>query len=414
MFDNSRKNHHTLSGSRVVAGALLAAAVGVGLFGCESPMRQGEVAFDANSYYESLIAREVAASGVSSLAMHATTLYPTSTLARVDQPGPQTEPGVPGTLPAASQPSIAKASLIGMPSAALNMTEPIIDLSLKEAIARAARHSLAIKVEAYNPGIKEAELIQAEAIFDPVVFGFSNWSVTDEPLLTPGNFNNGPKNWQNQFGIRAASRTHQRATAQATANINYRGINTFGLSDSTLATLNTAEGNRVNSYNITLGLLGHPAIAPRIRPRRHGGQHLPARQRDQAHQPLPVQGPGDQIGLRRGRRLPEPHPFPHECRSCSSGWWSPASRPTTSSYWQRKDLDANNASINQALSRLLEQRAPAASTSPRRTTARLPTSLNPSSTTLRLISAATPSSTPPTSPSRSLSPTTLPNASARH
>ena len=118
--------------------------------------------------------------------------------ARVDSAGPDTEPA---SERGSGRASLDVVSMIGLPQAALNMPEPVVKLTLQDTIYRAAKHSLAIKVDAYNPGIKETALIQAEAAFDPVVFGQSNWTNTDEPVTpSPTTFNG--QSWNNQIGIK--------------------------------------------------------------------------------------------------------------------------------------------------------------------------------------------------------------------
>lgn len=230
--------------SRAASCALLTAALG--LAACESPLRTGEVTFNADNYYQSLIVREMAANTGPNFGMSGTVIGPTAPLARIDSPGPQETQA--GTTPATSQPSIAKASLIGLPSANLGMAEPIVNLSLQDAIARAMSHSLAIKVEAYNPAIKEAQLIQAEAAFDASFFGRSQFAKADDPTITPG-LGNGIS-WINQFGVRKILPTG--AQVQATASVTYRDIDTTGVS---ILGLNVpGRGNLANSYTTAVGI----------------------------------------------------------------------------------------------------------------------------------------------------------------
>jgi outer membrane protein len=53
------------------------------------------------------------------------------------------------------------------------------NLSLQEVIADAMMHNLAIKVEAYNPGITQTQIVHAEAAFDALFFGETQFQKTD-------------------------------------------------------------------------------------------------------------------------------------------------------------------------------------------------------------------------------------------
>jgi outer membrane protein TolC len=108
----------------------------------------------------------------------------------------------------------------GLRAAQLNDAENMIPLSLQDAIARGVKNSLAIKVEGYNPAIKASQIVEAEAAFDPTVFGQSNWTNTDEqtPFSTV-NTNNGQL-WQNQIGVKQL--LPSGATAQIATGATYR------------------------------------------------------------------------------------------------------------------------------------------------------------------------------------------------
>lgn len=58
-------------------------------------------------------------------------------------------------------------------------------LSLEEAIRRTLRHSLQILVEGYNPAIKEAEVVEAESIFDAVFFLQAGYNNQDSASYSP-------------------------------------------------------------------------------------------------------------------------------------------------------------------------------------------------------------------------------------
>jgi outer membrane protein len=181
---------------RRVAAALLTVA-GLAAAGCESPFSP-EYNGTADRYYESLVAREILRGpyGTGDANIGA---FPT-----VVQPVREAPAGTaPASAPAAATstaPSLAEVSLIGVRSATLHLNEPVVGLSLQEAIARAVKHSLAIRVESYNPAIKESLIHEAEANFDAIAFGSSQFSNTDEPLLRPSNSNG--QTWTNTMGIK--------------------------------------------------------------------------------------------------------------------------------------------------------------------------------------------------------------------
>jgi outer membrane protein TolC len=333
--------------SRAASCALLTAALA--LAACQSPLRTGEVAFNADSYYQSLISREVAAHSGPNFGMSGTVIGPTTPLARIDSPGPQET--APAGTQSASQPSIAKASLIGLPSASLGMAEQVVNLSLQDALARAMAHSLAIKVEAYNPAIKEAQLIQAEAAFDATFFGRSQFAKADDPTISPG-LGNGVS-WLNQFGVRKILPTG--AQVQATASVTYRDIDTSGLSPLSILGLDVpGRGNLANSYTTAVGIeIKQPLL------RGFGAEvnqaNIYLAQRDQrislAEFKLQVTKNVAQVeeaylGLILARVRVEVLQ-----RLVVS------SEQTYNLILQRRDLDATKASINQALSSLEESRA---------------------------------------------------------
>lgn len=110
----------------------------------------------------------------------------------------------------------------GLRAAQLNEDENVIPLTLQETVARAMKNSLAIKVEGYNPSIRAAQIVEAEAAFDPLVFGQSNWSNTDQPsAVSSFNTNNGQQ-WQNQIGIRQL--LPSGGTAQIATGATYRHV----------------------------------------------------------------------------------------------------------------------------------------------------------------------------------------------
>jgi outer membrane protein TolC len=167
------------------------------LASCQSALGP-DYAAGSERYYQSLVAREIIGGtyGAQVLATPATLAGGVREIVRVDTAGPDPTTATAPT----TGPSLANVSVIGYSSATLRKDEPVVGLSLQDAIARTVQHSLAIKVEAYNPAIKESLIVQAMANFDPTVFGQSQWSSNDDPQISP-NFNNG-QNWQNQLGVR--------------------------------------------------------------------------------------------------------------------------------------------------------------------------------------------------------------------
>jgi outer membrane protein TolC len=155
-------------------------------------------------------------------------------VAPAGSPTPQQPEGATGTaavtpMPLANTPlgaANSQTDQVGLAAAALNQAESQFNLSLQDAIGRALRNNLDIKVDSFNPGIREAQIIEAEAAFDPVIFGQSQWSNTDEPLISQGFVLNG-QSWENQIGVRRLLPTG--ATVQAAADVTYRDIyNGFG------------------------------------------------------------------------------------------------------------------------------------------------------------------------------------------
>ncbi len=231
MLSTPWKNHRTNRFARAATVAVLAAGLGISLVSCQSALRPSDTSFNPDSYFESLIARETSApSGNNFAAPVAYSAAGAPPLARVDDPGPATTTAI-----SATQPSIAKASLIGLPSANLKLDEPVVGLSLQDAIARAVKHSLAIKLESYNPAIKESQLIQAEAAFDATFFGSSQWTSNDDPLATTV-LTNG-QTWQNQIGVK--QNLPSGAQVQANTSLTYHDIDSRGLTPLTPAGPNT-------------------------------------------------------------------------------------------------------------------------------------------------------------------------------
>jgi outer membrane protein TolC len=242
----------------VLASAAIA-AVALSIAGCASPLTD-DYAGPNGSLTDGLIARAIMNGSYTSQVLQAPTQVGGvhARMPRVDSPGPSailpmaqalvpstvpsmSPPGAvvpatttaPGVTPAPVSPAVAEANDInptqgdtslerGLAAATLNSAEPVFNLSLQDAIARAARNSLAIKVESYNPAIRESLIVQAEAAFDAVVFANSTFQNLDDPSLTPGASLANGQQWVNQIGIRKL--LPSGGTASISTGFTYRGL----------------------------------------------------------------------------------------------------------------------------------------------------------------------------------------------
>ena len=64
----------------------------------------------------------------------------------------------------------------------------IAKLSLEECMRRALAHNLEIRIRSYDPSIRMADVVQAEAAFDAVLFSSANFSTTDQANPDSGFF----------------------------------------------------------------------------------------------------------------------------------------------------------------------------------------------------------------------------------
>jgi outer membrane protein TolC len=188
--------------------SLLTAAVAAALLGavsaCQSPVQPD--AFDRNlgGYADSVLARAIADGSLSGVTPAGLTdnqgvheLKPGETSSEISTIPLGT---MPAELPTASEVYQVAATQRAY-AATLGLPETQISLSLQEAIARTLAHSLSIRVEAYNPAIKESQITEALAIYDPTFFGNSQWTNQDEPIaLSPISVNG--VTWQNSVGLR--------------------------------------------------------------------------------------------------------------------------------------------------------------------------------------------------------------------
>ena len=258
--------HITLS--RSVSATLLAGVVSSAAFlvGCESALTKDPDDHGYGQYSASLVARAVTDPKFMNQAVANPTVNKgVHEFARVDSAGPTTGGGA--TTESAIVPADSNAQAFdmtaGLKNSQLNASEAPINLALQDAIARAMRNNLDIKVEAYNPAIKEAQIIEAQAIFDPVLFGNHQWTNTDSMNTGPAAGALRGTLATNQFGVRDLLPTG--GTITGAAGINYYDINPPIGSFSTASsgwnpnlTINLAQpllrgfGSNVNNANIYL------------------------------------------------------------------------------------------------------------------------------------------------------------------
>jgi outer membrane protein TolC len=237
MTNLERHRAHRFFRSPLACALLVAAVASASLLtACESAVDHGSADRGSASYSDSLLARSILqntyhgdetqdptiAQGVRELPRidsagpAATTdaaVAPAtvaSTTPAPSDPTPTTQPPVAGDAPLPTDPLVAEdlgntseqANQVGLSGATLNAPEKVINLSLQEAIARTLKSALDIKAQSYDPGIKESLEIQQEAAFDPVVFGSTQLTDTDEPqtqqTFNPSYFTSST----NQLGVR--------------------------------------------------------------------------------------------------------------------------------------------------------------------------------------------------------------------
>ena len=200
---------------------VLALCVMAAAGGCESPLQTTPSDRGWSSYSDSLIARAVAANS------YEIPIQDSTRVAGVHE----TQSGPNGarvsalvsvnTAPSSDAPQAAdKGTPTTTNPESFGQPEPTRPLTLEEAIARTMKHSLAIQVEAYNPAIKETQIAQALGAFDPVFFGQTNWSATNEPVLQALAPSANGQTWANQIGIRQL--LPSGGTAQASFGDTYR------------------------------------------------------------------------------------------------------------------------------------------------------------------------------------------------
>lgn len=216
--------------SRRWVGLVLGAAVVAAISGCESPFRPSAEERGFSNYSASLIARAVSDPKFMEQAVSPTVNKGVVENTRVDTAG--TVAVAPTTVPGDNRPPWSPSDLtVGDAASRFNVAERPLQLALQEALARAMRHNLEIRVEAYNPAIKELQIVEAQAIFDPAVVWNSQWSNADP--ATPPSAGVSPSVQQrgqvftNQVGVRDLLPTG--GTVTATAGLNYFDLKPGGL-----------------------------------------------------------------------------------------------------------------------------------------------------------------------------------------
>ncbi len=197
--------------------------------GCESPFSQRSSYSGWDNYAQSVLAHQVSDGQIYNIQKKVTP---------VDQGVHEfTSAGttnIGSVIPAGTAVATAKSSGVGTGKAAsaLYQGEPIYHLTLQDAVAMALEHSLAIKVQAYNPAISQTQLVQAQAAFDATIFGSTGVTRTDVPTTSgiqvgaagavPGAGNNNSLTWANQVGV--SKPLGWGGTAQFSATNNFLNV----------------------------------------------------------------------------------------------------------------------------------------------------------------------------------------------
>lgn len=232
------RNRSTCLSNECVRSALgIGVLLGAAVFGaCESPMNQGPTNRSSAKYADALVARAIMDGTYHGGALSVETQSEgVRELTRVDSAGPTSgQPGQAVTpagtdMAASTQGGGTGHAALAAPGTAsselaskLNTAENVLNLSLQDSIARSLRNALTIKVEAYNPAIKEALIVQAEAAFDPILFGQSNWANTDQPSVSLSPSLTNGQTWQNQVGVK--EKLVAGGTAQVFTGANYSAL----------------------------------------------------------------------------------------------------------------------------------------------------------------------------------------------
>ncbi len=175
------------------------------LSACESPMAQSGA--DDDLYMQSLVRRSVGNAtpeatlvrpAVAGVREQVLTLQASDATSQ-----PATQPGGSGAVTPVDV-SGANSPISNLQGPAVEYIqggETIVTLSLQDALARALKHSLNIKLQAYNPAIKDEVITEASAVFDAVLFGSSTFNRYDQPSNRFGGGANETL-WSNQIGVK--------------------------------------------------------------------------------------------------------------------------------------------------------------------------------------------------------------------
>ena len=203
------------------------AAAAAALGGCESALRHDPASAQLNDRYtQSLIVRAVLDAENQNQWVNPTYNRGVReyTGGRVDSAGTQAiDPGADATtLPAGIPKKFSPIDFgAGLVASQLLTPEGNIRVSLQECMARAMKHNLDIAVEAYNPAIKDLQIIEAQSIFDPVAFGSHQFSNLDEPGA--GGVSSRGTTFSNSIGIKQV--LPSGASIQSSVGDNYFDLN---------------------------------------------------------------------------------------------------------------------------------------------------------------------------------------------
>lgn len=223
MQPSNRRMFLTCARRTLLASAILAVGTMGVLGGCQSPVHSD--AADASWHADAVLARAIADGSLATMPVNGPTDNQGVRELRNGATGADAAV-VPAGNPAATLPTenaavrAAATQAMSDEPATMGQQETVVRLSLEDALARAMGHSLAIKVEAYNPGIKEAQVTEALAAFDPVFFGQSQFTNQDQPAQLAASTNG--VNWNNAIGVRQL--LPSGGTAQIGAGETYRNF----------------------------------------------------------------------------------------------------------------------------------------------------------------------------------------------
>lgn len=160
----------------------------------------------------------------------------------------------------------------------LNADEtPTVVIDLRSAVRKAIEHNVDLSVARLNPQISEQQIVQAQAVFDTVLFAGSDWGKLDTPRppgAIPGlSGDQQSSNLQMRTGIRQQIDTGGQLVVQAQVerswqNPSFFGVNRFYDADVLVQLtqpLLRGFGSDVNRANIELAGIAHRAELENLR-----------------------------------------------------------------------------------------------------------------------------------------------------